>query len=194
MDTHKRVGLPLRLLAYIIDNFFIALITILLINFFSSHSLAALAKTKEILQLYFSQTEILNPAQQELLNSISIFNSYLWSVGIAYMLVEAHTGASFGKKILSLQITDLQGRLAPGKRYLIRFILKNISGLSFIIATSLNLNFILPVGQSLGTIIGFGFLLTLNANAMGIHDFISGTIVINKRDIKPQGEKNASGN
>jgi uncharacterized RDD family membrane protein YckC len=188
MATLKRVGLPLRLLAYIIDNFFIALITILLINLTSSHSLAVLTKTREIMQLYFSQPQTLSPIQEELLNSIRMFNSYLWSVGIAYMLVEAYRGASFGKQILSLQITDLQGRLAPGKRYITRFILKNISALSFILSSSLKLNFLLPLGQSMGTIIGIGFLLTLNVHAMGIHDYISGTIVVNKRDINHQGE------
>ena len=190
MDISKRVGFPMRLLAFIIDNFFISVLAIILLNLLSPETLKVFSQSQEIFKLLTSPPDSLSANQNEIINSIRVFNSYLAAITILYMLVEAYSGSSFGKKMLSLQITDFNGHLCPGKKYITRYLLKNISGLSFILATSSNFKFILNFGQFLGTIIGLGFLLTLNAQALGIHDIIAKTCVINKKDLQLQGDNN----
>lgn len=190
----KRVGFAQRALAYIIDNFFISLVAILLINFFSPETLRIFSQSQDIMKMLLSPPDSLSGNQKEIIQAIAAFNSYLSAVSILYMLTEAYSGASPGKRLLSLQITDLNGRICPTKRYILRYTLKNLSGLSYILSTSLGIGFILSFGQFFSTIIFVGFFLTLNAQAMGFHDMIAGTVVIRRKDLQPSGGENASGN
>lgn len=190
----RRVGFGPRLLAYVIDNFLVSVITIVLLNLLSPDTLQVFSRSGDVLRMLMSAPDTLSADQTTILQSIRSFNGYLSAVTIIYMLMEAYSGATLGKRLLSLQITDLSGRIAPPKKYILRYILKNMSGLAYILSLSLGSGFILSAGQFVATVMFIGFFLTLNAQAMGFHDMISGTLVIRTKDLESSGGNHASRN
>ena len=104
-------------------------------------------------------------------------------LGFLYNLIEGFAGASPGKMILGLKIANQDGSEADIKTYMIRWALKNSSGILSFLTILTSITFFNTIGSSFGFAFFVGCFFILCENKQGFHDMISKTAVYRNRDI-----------
>lgn len=180
----KRVGFGPRLLAFIIDSFLIASIGSLLLAIFMDSTFQALMNgrlTDEILKAGFDLKSLeTSDAYQDIIR----LSNFVANFSLLYMFIEAFTGASPGKMILSLKVGTENGEKGDTWLYFTRFALKNSSALLGLAGRTTGLVFLNSLGGFAGMIIFLGCFLVLGIKKQAFHDILAKTAVFNKNEIK----------
>ncbi len=103
--------------------------------------------------------------------------------GFLYSLIEALTGASPGKMLLSLKIGTADGHNAPISTYITRWAVKNSGTLLSMIALLVATPAIGTLGTIASLVIFVGCFLVLGAAKQAIHDMAAKTAVFKKADL-----------
>lgn len=107
----------------------------------------------------------------------------MMGVGLSYNLIEGFIGASPGKMILGLQIAHEDGTAGNVNLYMMRWLLKNASGLISLLAMATGINALSSVSSLVSLIFLVGCFVVLGEKKQGFHDSIAKTAVYKKVDI-----------
>lgn len=186
-ETVKRVGFGPRFAAMMIDSIlFLIVITSItfglialgLTEFFSAKGLATLNLDEDAYeQLEKMISQVMN------IDHYFAFVAISPLLGFLYNLIEGFAGASPGKMILGLKIANQDGSEADIKTYMIRWALKNSSGILSFLTILTTITFFNTIGSSFGFAFFVGCFFVLGENKQGFHDMISKTAVYRNRDI-----------
>jgi uncharacterized RDD family membrane protein YckC len=100
--------------------------------------------------------------------------------GLSLFIVEGAFGQSFGKMILKIVNTNVDGTKADASKLWLRSFLKYASSLVSLIGSVLGLAFISGIASLWGFVIFIGFFLVFMENKQTIHDMIAKTVVSRK--------------
>lgn len=185
--TIKRVGFGPRFAAMMIDSIlFLAvissitfgLIAIGLTDFLSAKGLGTLNLNEDAYeQLEKMISQVMN------IDHYFVFVAVSPLLGFLYNLIEGFAGASPGKMILGLKIANQDGTEADIKTYMIRWALKNASGILSFLTILTSITLFNSIGSSLGFAFFVGCFFVLGENKQGFHDMISKTAIYRNRDL-----------
>jgi uncharacterized RDD family membrane protein YckC len=181
-QIEKRIGFGPRLAAFIIDSFFIALLSSLLMsqlmgdifNQFISGRL-----TEIVLAAGTAVTEESHEAYQNMMR-VSMFIAHFSAL---YMMVEGFLGASPGKMILGLRVGTETGDGGDVWTYFPRYLIKNSSILIDLFGRLSGIDPVRSLGGLVGMVVFFGCFMVLGVRRQAIHDLLARTAVFRKEDL-----------
>ena len=179
----KRIGFGPRLGAYLLDIVFIwvlsALVSRIAPSFFSataSQQLAATMSTNPAL------AGLYNSSMTAMMESIIRVSLLTTVIEVIYFIPEILFGASLGKMLLRLKITNVDGDSASIGILVARYLLKHISTICSVLALfSLTLLFN-SLGSLLGLVIFIGCFFAAGDKHQALHDLMCHTIVVKKEE------------
>lgn len=130
-----------------------------------------------------SQEELIGlPISEIMLVSMSagIMSYY---ISLTYYLLEILTQKSIGKMILGLVIADRDGEKATTVALLIRYLLKQMGTILFVIALLGHIHSLIWVGSLLGFIFFVGCFMAASENRLALHDLIAKTAVYEEKQL-----------
>lgn len=180
----KRVGFGPRLVAFIIDSFIIATIGSLLLAIFMESTFQSLISGKLTEAILKAGIDFQNLESSDVYNDIIRLSNFVANFSLLYMFIEAFTGASPGKMILSLQVGTENGEKGDTWLYFTRFAIKNSSALLGLAGRTTGLVFFNSLGGFAGMVIILGCFLVLGIKKQAVHDILAKTAVFNKSELK----------
>ena len=100
----KRVGFGPRLVAFIIDSFIIATVGALLLAIFMESTFQSMINGKLTEAILKAGIELKNLESSDVYGDIIRLSNFVANFSLLYMFIEAFTGASPGKMLLSLKV------------------------------------------------------------------------------------------
>lgn len=107
-------------------------------------------------------------------------------VGALYFLIEAFTGASFGKLLLGLRAADAGGGAASIRQRLVRWVCKHPHLLLGTVAALTSLGFLEPLGAALGAVAFAGCFAARDGQRQALHDILAGTAVFRSSALREE--------
>ena len=176
----ERIGFGRRLLAAILDFWIAGFCTLIIVYFGFFEVVQSLqSNVQEI-----SKTP--NPAQlgDTLVSGMTGLWFALFLLMSLYISIEAFTGASPAKMLFGIKIGNSDGTPAARKTLMARFLIKQPTLVSTLLAFLTSLSFFDTLGTILGLIIFFGFFLTLGQSRQALHDKLSNTAVFRSDSLR----------
>jgi uncharacterized RDD family membrane protein YckC len=103
---------------------------------------------------------------------------------VLYFLVEAFTGASFGKMALGLIVALPTGERAYMGTYFYRFVVK-YSGPLLLVAGLVTRSYtLIAIGGFVWAVILLGYVTALSPDRRCLHDYLTGTAVLRRADVR----------
>ncbi len=175
----ERVGFGTRLGALVLDTLFTLIIGAILGIFIGDH-LSFLVPNQDEL---YSKVEGLGVLYQNIIDYTIKIGAGNALFGYINVLIEMTTGSSIGKKILGIQIGNIDGTRTDIGHYLGRTILKNFQ-LVFAIPNLILMIGFLDVMTYMASIIFFiGCFFVLGEARQSFHDMLSKTAIFRKKDL-----------
>lgn len=130
-----------------------------------------------------TQEELIGlPLSEIMLVSMSA-NMMSYYISLSYSLLEIFTQKSIGKMILGLVIADRDGYKAPIVALLIRYLLKQMGTILFVIALLGHIDGLIWAGSLLGFIYFIGCFMATSENRLALHDLIAKTAVYDEKQL-----------
>ncbi len=182
-EMDLRVGFGKRLAALLIDFVILYFINIILASF-GTFAVSQEDFMKEYIQLMDSkQYDMI----VQLVDNFLVHNQtdliFIFLMPLVYYSLEIFIGASLGKLILGLRIASPDRTPAPAKNLAIRYSLKHISMIIYVLWIITLSHGLILVSFLAGIVIIVGFFFTLGERKQGLHDMIARTAVFHKRDL-----------
>ncbi|MFA6402633.1 MAG: RDD family protein [Salinivirgaceae bacterium] len=174
----NRIGFGRRLGAFLLDIVFIAglafILSSLMNDFFQNFVDVSEEEYDQVSKIYGNFTDMML--------AMGVSASL---VSFLYNLVEGFTGYTIGKLILGIQVGNQDGTVASQNQLMIRFGIKNISGIIGLIGIALSIKWIGTVGSVFGFVILIGCFFVLAEAKLAFHDMLAKTAVFRKNELKP---------
>jgi len=183
-NMQQRVGFGPRLVAFIIDSFFIAAIGSLLLAIFMDSTFQNLINGRLTEAILKAGIDLKNLESSEAYNDIIRLSNFVANFSLLYMFIEAFTGASPGKMLLSLKVGTENGKKGDTWLYFTRFAIKNSSSLLGLAGRTTGLVLFNTLGGFAGMIIFLGCFLVLGIKKQAVHDIVAKTAIFFKNDLK----------
>jgi len=183
-SSPARSGFGIRLGAYLIDGVFMIIILSIVTYVFAAFFI------KNVEDTVAPGAVVSNEEAAVVVGGIfaaffEMIKNIIWGIAIGsllYTLIEGITGASPGKMILGLKIGNANGGQAATGALLIRWGLKNILYISWLLFAITNVDVLLLVGNLGSLFLIISCLMALRASKRALHDDIAGTAVFKKTD------------
>lgn len=117
-------------------------------------------------------------------NDVIRLSIFIANLSLLYMFIEAFTGASPGKMLLSLKVGTENGKKGDTWLYFTRFAFKNSSALLGLAGRTTGLVFINSLAGLAGMIIFLGCFLVLGVKKQAVHDILAKTAIYNKSELQ----------
>lgn len=184
-----RVGFGKRFLAYVID-------TLIMLTLSTAVGILAVATKMSVPDVVAAQLEELFNLYTELgidggaiRFMESMFGGMLLAslaLGVIYPLIEGITGASPGKRILSICVATPDGREADLRIYLRRYVVKNLGKVLAVLALVPTLGLLGTISTLYDVVFFLGCFIALGSTRLTLHDMIAQTAVFHRSDIQPR--------
>ncbi len=179
----RRVGFGPRLVAFVIDSFFIAVLASILMSAFMGPTFTAFIKG-QLTETYLGAQAIKDSiSSREAYDGIMRISLFIAHFSTLYMITEAFWGASPGKMLLGLKIGTQDGLKGDIWVYFPRFALKNSSVLLDLLSRLTHIAFISSLAGFVGMVIFTGCFFALGIRKQALHDTIARTAVFRKEDL-----------
>ena len=133
-----------------------------------------------------NESASINDSEAAIGGILSLFMGIVWSIIIGaaiYALIEAFTGASFGKMIIGIKIGTQDAQTASVGRYLVRALIKNFQFVLLLLAAYTYNSLFIKLNDIYSVFFLVSCLIALGADRLALHDKITGTAVYNKKDL-----------
>jgi uncharacterized RDD family membrane protein YckC len=137
--------------------------------------------TEDILKAGF---DLKNLEASDSYQDIIRLSNFIANFSLLYMFIEAFTGASPGKMVLSLKVGTENGEKGDTWLYFTRFAIKNASALFGLAGRTTGLIFLNSLGGFAGMIIFLGCFLVLGIKKQAVHDMLAKTAIFNKNELE----------
>jgi len=184
-----RVGLPLRLGAWLLDLLFSTLVAMQFAvwGWGFAESLAQTPGLSDMLEAYAEMEEAV--AAFGVVGGIAGLFAASALMSIAYPLVEAVTGASPGKWVVGLRVGTEDGQRGNVGVYAWRAVLKSIRAALLAVAGLTGLAFLGMLAGPAGMVMDLGVLFMLAPHKQALHDKLARTAVYRRRDLERVGRE-----
>ncbi len=184
-----RVGFGKRALAFVID-------TLIVLTLSTAVGIIAVATEAQVPDVVAAQLEGIFKLYTELgidggaiRFMESMFGGMLvasLALGVIYPLIEGVTGASPGKRILSICVATPDGREAGQRIYLRRYVVKNLGKILTVLALVPTLGLLGTISTLYDVVFFLGCFIALGSTRLTLHDMIAQTAVFHRSDIQPR--------
>ena len=179
-----RASFGIRLGAFLIDGVIVAILTAAITFILSPLNLPTpdvLVEAQDGLSELFGLMN-LSGEQESFFSQLVVNSSYAGAIApIFYMLIEGLTGASIGKRLLSLTVARADGTAGDRSLFLSRMFVKNSDRLLHLIAILPLITFLSgPVesaGSTIGLVLFIGCFLAIGRKRQALHDMVVKTAV-----------------
>jgi len=174
-DANERVGFWTRLGAYCID-IVIVMVTGVLLGVFVGDHLAPILFGEQMAQFDVLYSQLGSQFSDIMIRTFEIISGTSIT-GLTLFILEGAMGQSYGKLMLKIKNTNVDGSPASAQTLWLRSFLKYGASLVSLIGSVLGLIFITTLASLWSLVIFVGFFLVFMDNRQTIHDMIAKTVV-----------------
>ena len=176
--TNERIGFGRRLGAYMLDALVVTVVGVIL-GLLVGEQLAPILFGEQLAQFEELYSHIGSKFVDILYTTMEIASGTS-IVGLSLIVMEGAFGQSYGKMILKIKNTNVDGSPASAQKLWIRALLKYGASLISLIAGIASLTFLGWIANLWGIVIFIGFFMVFADNKQTIHDMIAKTVVSRK--------------
>jgi uncharacterized RDD family membrane protein YckC len=174
-SMNERIGFWTRLGAYCID-IVVIMVTGIILGIFVGDHLAPILFGEQMAQ-FDSLYGNLGTKFADILTRTMEITSGISITGLSLFILEGALGQSYGKMILKIKNTNVDGSPASAQTLWLRSFLKYAASIVSLIASVLGLLFLTTIASLWSFVIFVGFFLVFMDNRQTIHDMIAKTVV-----------------
>lgn len=172
---HERIGFGTRLGAYLLDG-----LVVLILG-----SIVGLLIGEMLSNLFFSEQmdqfdqlyDLLGDGYEGFIEKMIAISAGVSLTGLSLFFMEGALGQSFGKMMLGIINTNVDGSKAAPSKLWMRSFLKYGASILTLIGGVIGVSFLGSIGSLWSLIIFIGFFFVFGDNKQTIHDMIAKTVV-----------------